>query len=174
MPIAIEPFSPRHADGVVSVILPIQREEFGIPITLAKQPDLLDIPRYYQKDGGNFWVALDEGRVIGTIALLDIGDRRGALRKMFVNKTHRGSRAGVASGLLAVLLAWSETHAFSEIYLGTTPQFLAAHRFYEKNGFVEVPKADLPPSFPLMIVDTKFYKRAFHPRELDATATVPS
>jgi hypothetical protein len=36
--------------------------------------------------------------------------------------------------------------------------YKAAHRFYEKNGFSEIKKAELPPNFPLLQVDTKFYK----------------
>jgi hypothetical protein len=35
----------------------------------------------------------------------------------------------------------------------------AAHRFYEKNGFVEIAKEQLPESFPLMRVDNRFFKR---------------
>lgn len=45
------------------------------------------------------------------------------------------------------------------IYLGTTARYLAAHRFHEKNGFTDIPQADLPPAFPVMSVDTKFYMR---------------
>jgi hypothetical protein len=44
-------------------------------------------------------------------------------------------------------------------FLGTTPRFLAAHRFYEKNGFSEVEPGDLPSTFPIMAVDKKFYRR---------------
>jgi hypothetical protein len=40
--------------GVVSVIIPIQREEFGLPIALEDQPDLRDIPSFYQTGAGNF------------------------------------------------------------------------------------------------------------------------
>ena len=56
----------------MNVILTIQQSEFGIPITLEAQPDLLDIPSFYQKDNGNFWIALDGQEVIGTIALIAI------------------------------------------------------------------------------------------------------
>ncbi len=45
-----------------------------------------------------------------------------------------------------------------EIYLGTTPKFIAAYRFYEKNKFEEIAKESLPTAFPIMSVDTKFYK----------------
>lgn len=155
--ITIVPFAPQHAAGVVELILPIQQTEFGIPVTLQAQPDLLDIPGFYQRDAGNFWVALDGNEVVGTIALLDIGNRQAALRKMFVRTQYRGRAHGVAQRLLDTLLAWARAHELRDIFLGTTEQFLAAHRFYEKNEFREIAKANLPPAFPVMTVDTKFY-----------------
>ena len=42
--ISVAPFRRQHREGVLSVILPIQQEEFGIPVTIGDQPDLLDIP----------------------------------------------------------------------------------------------------------------------------------
>jgi N-acetylglutamate synthase-like GNAT family acetyltransferase len=157
--LAIRPFSPRDAEGVASVILPIQQEEFGIPITLDAQPDLRDIPAFYQQNSGNFWVAQADEKIVGTIGLLDIGQAQGALRKMFVAQSHRGREHGVAKRLLDTLLDWAEVRGIAEIYLGTTDKFLAAHRFYEKNGFSEVDRATLPASFPVMAVDTRFYRR---------------
>jgi GNAT superfamily N-acetyltransferase len=158
--IEIVPFSPQYADGVVSVILPIQQAEFEIPITLDAQPDLKNIPAFYQRGDGNFWVALDGSEVVGTVALLDIGNHQAALRKMFVAATHRGPAHGVARQLLGTLVAWCRTKGVTAVYLGTTAKFLAAHRFYEKNGFREITRAALPGSFPVMAVDTKFYALA--------------
>ena len=157
--ISVHRYAPEHADGVIAVILPIQRLEFGVPITLEAQPDLADIPGYYQTGAGNFWVALDDGRVVGTIGLLDIGNRQAALRKMFVTASHRGSEHGVAKQLLAVLIDEASAQGLTEIFLGTTDRFLAAHRFYEKNSFAEIPRASLPAAFPVMAVDSKFYRR---------------
>ncbi|SEH46050.1 Acetyltransferase (GNAT) family protein [Rhizobium tibeticum] len=78
---------------------------------------------------------------------------------MFVAADVRGREHNVAARLLAELVEHAENQGIKEIFLGTTDKFLAAHRFYEKNGFTEVPKGDLPRSFPLMAVDTKFYRR---------------
>lgn len=154
----IVPFKPDYTEQVVDVILTIQNTEFDIPITRAQQPDLDNIPGYYQQGMGNFWVALDGEKVVGTISLLDIGNRQGALRKMFVHLDYRGGERGVARQLLHTLFDWARTHGYIEIFLGTTDKFKAAHRFYEKSGFVEVTADDLPPVFPKMAVDNKFYK----------------
>ncbi|WP_208248653.1 GNAT family N-acetyltransferase [Rhizobium sp. T1473] len=99
------------------------------------------------------------GQVVGTLGLKDIGNNQTALRKMFVAADVRGREHNVAARLLAELVGHAENQGIKEIFLGTTDKFLAAHRFYEKNGFTEVPKGDLPRSFPLMAVDTKFYRR---------------
>jgi GNAT superfamily N-acetyltransferase len=156
--IKIVPFSEQYLLGVVDVILPIQQSEFGIPITLEAQPDLLDIPGFYQNGKGNFWVAIEGSEVIGTIAMIDIGNDQGALRKMFVKSDFRGSTFGVAQNLLLTLVDWCKSNKIQELYLGTTSRFIAAHRFYEKNGFTEIKKTELPMSFPIMSVDSKFYR----------------
>jgi len=156
--ITIEPFKKDEALEVAGLILAIQQQEFNIPITLAEQPDLLDIPVFYQKGSGNFWVALSGVEVVGTIGLLDIGNGEGALRKMFVRPAFRGSASGAAQRLLDTLLDWARSQRMKTIFLGTTSQFLAAHRFYEKNGFNQIDKASLPPTFPLMGVDSLFYQ----------------
>lgn len=111
--IKVIPFTVEHVEGVVAVVLPIQQAEFEIPITLDAQADLKDIPGFYQHGGGTFWIALEDQKVVGTIALLDIGNTQTALRKMFVAATYRGSEHGVARKLLATLISWS-THEACE------------------------------------------------------------
>ena len=156
--IEIARYADAHQQGVLDVILPIQQVEFGIPITLREQPDLLDIPGFYRKGAGNFWVALAGGRVVGTIALLDIGNGEGALRKMFVKAPFRGAAFGVARRLLDTLLSWCEIQGVARVYLGTTTKLRAAHRFYEKNEFRRIDGGELPPAFPRMPVDNMFYR----------------
>lgn len=158
MALRITPFEPSQQTAVAQLIVGIQRDEFGIDITAEQQPDLQDIPGFYQVEAGNFWVAAHAGGVVGTISLLDIGNRQGALRKMFVAPEYRGAKTGAAASLLATLLAWARNRDFAEIFLGTTSAFLAAHRFYEKSGFEEIGKHELPAAFPIMAVDTKFYR----------------
>ncbi|HXK23743.1 MAG TPA: GNAT family N-acetyltransferase [Myxococcota bacterium] len=159
MSLEILPLEPRFQRETVELIVSIQRDEFGIDITAAQQPDLHDIPDFYQVRGGGFWVALADGRVVGTISLLDIGDGQGALRKMFVAREFRGARAGTAQRLLDTLLGHARNREMRDVFLGTTSKFLAAHRFYAKNGFHEIAKSDLPPSFAVMAVDDRFFHR---------------
>ena len=157
-PMEIRPFEPGQSQAVIDLILTIQQDEFSIHITAEDQPDLASIPQFYQKGSGNFWVAWQDSRAIGTVSLLDIGNHQAALRKMFVHRDFRGREKGTALKLLTTLRDWALKKSIREIFLGTTPKFLAAHRFYEKNGFEDIRKDDLPAAFPVMVVDTKFYR----------------
>jgi hypothetical protein len=60
---------------------------------------------------------------------------------------------------LSAALAWAAEKNTRNIFLGTMSRFLAAHRFYEKNGFDLVTRETLPETFPVMAVDTRFYRR---------------
>ncbi len=156
--VTVQIYLPKYQEQVINLILNIQQREFTVPITIEEQPDLLRIPKFYQQGKGNFWIAVDNDTTIGTIALLDIGNNQAALRKMFVHKDYRGKSIGIGQQLLNTLLDWAKTQSITAVYLGTTEIYKAAHRFYEKNGFIEIKKVELPNTFPLMPVDTKFYK----------------
>jgi N-acetylglutamate synthase-like GNAT family acetyltransferase len=154
----IKPWQPADRDEVIVLITGIQRGEFGLPITASDQPDLIDIAQFYRAGGGEFWVARHGGSVVGTIAALKIGEDIAALRKMFVAREHRGA-SGLAASLMQTLVGWAEDRDIRTIFLGTTAVMCAAHRFYERHGFVSIDPRELPASFPRMEVDTRFYRR---------------
>ncbi len=154
-----------YEQGVIDLILPIQQAEFAVPVTIADQPDLQNVKGFYQQGKGNFWIAVDDNKVIGTIALIDIGNRQVALRKMFVDVHYRGKTFGVAQRLMETVIEWCKEEGIDEIYLGTINIMEAARKFYLKNGFVELAKEMLPASFPLMKVDNRFFKRTVGIRE---------
>ncbi len=155
--IVYTPFEEKHKAQVIDLIIDIQQNEFQVPITIKDQPDLQIIPDFYQVKNGNFWVALHEEKVVGTIALIDCGEGIACLRKMFIHKDFR-SKYGIAQMLLDTLIAQCKTHDFKAIYLGTRAQLEAAIRFYERNNFILIPTDTLPSVFPKMAVDTHFFK----------------
>lgn len=147
-----------YQKAVEELVLPIQQLEFGVKITREEQPDLVDIKGVFQTGVGNFWIAVIDGKVIGTIGVADIGQEMVALKKMFVHRDYRGKLHGVAASLMSHAKEWCRKKGVRTIVLGTTPQMSAAHRFYEKNGFSEVKQAELPGNFPIVHVDSKFYR----------------
>jgi len=158
MSFLVGPYDSSDRDGVLALVLDIQRNEFGVPITAADQPDLSDVPAFYGRGDGGFWVAREGNAIVGTIGLLDHGDGQAALRKMFVRADRRGRDFGVASRLFDALLSHARDRGIRCIRLGTRPEMRVAHRFYEKRGFVAIDAAALPASFPRMQVDSVFYR----------------
>lgn len=98
--------------------------------------DLDDVKGNYQINNGNFWVAVDKERVIGSIALQDMGEGRGYLKRMYLLKEYRGT--GTADALFDRLLDQARSKGFSVIYLATNDEAVVAIKFYEKHGFVKV------------------------------------
>lgn len=156
--IIVKEYSNEYQSQVVDLILSIQQQEYNISITVERQPDLFAIEYFYQTGSGNFWVALLDNKVVGTISLFDIGNNQAALRRMFVQKEYRGSAYKTAKILLNNALKWAKDKSIRTIHLGTTTNFYAAHRFYEKNGFNRVAAEELPESFPKVAIDEIFYK----------------
>lgn len=154
-------FTDEFQEEVIDLILPIQQDELGVKITVEEQPDLKNIVGFYQNKNGNFWIAIDENKIAGSIALVDIGRQEAVLRKMFVARPYRGKEKGVGQALLNRLFQWCRERNIRNIYLGTTDVMQAAHRFYEKNGFSRIEKQSLPAAFPVMPVDNIFYRYSF-------------
>jgi GNAT superfamily N-acetyltransferase len=153
----IQTLNNTYSAQIIDLILPIQQVEHNIPVTLADQPDLQDVEGFYQHGGGQFWGAVDQEQLLGTIALISIGHNAGAIRKMFVKKEYRGKELSLAQQLLETLVHYCREQGIRDVYLGTVHVLKAAIRFYERNGFSRIAKADLPSYFPLMPADNLFF-----------------
>ena len=82
----IETYSGKYDDEIISLILDIQNNESKINLSLEEQPDLLTIHDSYQKNGGEFWIALDQGNVIGTLGLMIKADHCGKKQTCFIRQ----------------------------------------------------------------------------------------
>ncbi|WP_053223749.1 GNAT family N-acetyltransferase [Roseivirga seohaensis] len=103
-------------------------------------------------------MALFDGKVIGTIALIIIKHEYGILKKMMLKKEFRGATHNVAKQLLQTTIDESEKDQLEWIYLGTMTQFKAAQRFYQKHGFQQIDEKELPADFLRNPIDTLFYE----------------
>lgn len=147
-------YEEKYKDMAINLILDIQKKE-GIDVGLAKQPDLNSISEFYQKNKGNFWLAIKDNSVLGTIGLISLNNEIGVIRKMFVNEKYRG--VGLSHDLIQTLISYAKTKGLKEIYLGTIDIYKAAQKFYLKEGFQQIKKESLPEIFPLMTVDNVFF-----------------
>jgi N-acetylglutamate synthase-like GNAT family acetyltransferase len=146
--------------AISDLIFSIQKVELGVSINQDDQLDLASIKDYYGSGSSGFWVAVANDQIIGTIALLDIKKNAAALQKMFVPILFRGTVSGVANKLLTHFFYEAQMRGFQDIFLGTAANLYAAHRFYEKNGFVRYSKTDLPSRFPIKPLDSRFYHKS--------------
>ncbi len=138
----IETYCGKYDDEIRSLILGIQNDEAKIGLSLQEQPDLLDIRRNYQQSGGEFWIALSDGRVIGTIGLMVKERHCAILKKFFVKKEFRSQKVGLA--LYHKLLNYARDRGVHHILLDTPSVAHASHRFYEKAGFRKIGTEELP------------------------------
>ena len=143
-------FNPTLHNEVIELIVNIQQREYNLSLTLADQPDLKDILNSYEC----FFVARYDDKIIGTLGLIKIEDF-GVMRKLFVHKDFR--KKGIAQELLSKIEDYCFLHNISKLYLGTVDVLKEAHRFFEKNQFIEIKPEDLPKEFPRMKVETNFY-----------------
>jgi N-acetylglutamate synthase-like GNAT family acetyltransferase len=86
-------------------------------------------------DGVNFWVAEDEGRLLGVMGFQDKG-AVALIRHAYVATT--AQRKGVGSALLRHVTPL----AGKPVLIGTWADARWAIDFYERNGFTVVPHAD--------------------------------
>ena len=145
-----------YKDDVISLILGIQNDKAGIGLSLQEQPDLLDIPGCYRRDGGEFWIALADGRLIGTIGLMPKGKDCAVLKKFFVKKEFRSQGVGLA--LYGRLLEFAGEAGIRRIILDTPSVAHASHRFYEAAGFHRIGREELPVPYSYPDRDSILYR----------------
>ena len=105
----------------------------------------------------NYWVAIKDGKVIGTIGVIVVDNDFGVLKKMMLKKEFRGKEFGISKALLSTVLEWSNTNHISKIYLGTMIPFKAAQSFYISNGFKQIRENELPINFLKNPLDKVFF-----------------
>ncbi|MCB0463906.1 MAG: GNAT family N-acetyltransferase [Flavobacteriaceae bacterium] len=109
-----------------------------------------------------YWVAFYDKELAGTIAILNLDDDTSILKNMFVKKKFRGKTFDISYNLLQTAISSCRSENISNLYLGTMEQFIAAHKFYEKNGFQKIEEHELPSGFVYNPIDTVFYKKSVH------------
>jgi GNAT superfamily N-acetyltransferase len=82
-----------------------------------------------------------------------------ALRRLYVKAPYRGQQRAIAPQLLERLVQSAKDAEARDIYLATTEKFVAALRFYEKNGFIRVDQSLIPGTFPRIPQETLFFHR---------------
>jgi len=93
-------------------------------------------------EGGAIILALDDGRPVGTGALINEGDGRYELAKMAVTGPYRGQ--GIGRRIAEQLIEMARGFGAREVELVSATLLPAATPLYRKLGFVEIPLGDNP------------------------------
>lgn len=146
-------YQDQYKQQIIDLILHIQNDEAKINLSLDEQPDLLEIKTYYEKTGGEFWLAIENEQVIGTLALMNKGNGNAVLKKAFVRKEYR--KQGILSKLYEVLQEFAQEHKLTTFIFDTPSVATDCHRFFEKRGYKRITKKELP--FPYDFPDRDSY-----------------
>ncbi len=90
--ISIIPFKNCYTQEVIDLVLHFQNDGTRPLVTVDNQPDLLNIVDAYINVGGNFWVAIDNNRVVGSIGIMPCNEEVAILKKSLYMKSIRERR----------------------------------------------------------------------------------
>ena len=97
--------------------------------------DLLN-PDKIIHNGGQVFFALENQKVIGTVAMINSSENRFELAKMTVQEDFRGK--GIANMLMDECLKFAKENKANEIFLISNDSLTIARNLYDKYGFKEV------------------------------------
>lgn len=120
--------------------------------------------------GSCFWVAVLEGKVVGTVAAVGQQKESGGavvLQRMSVDQRYRKCGVGVVLG--RKVLEFAAHYGYSSVILGTTAYAPAAHRLYQRLGFccVGVTNGYATPGGGHSLLEQIFYRVLHHHYRID-------
>ena len=123
------------AADVVKTVL----EEYGLGWEVScggcSDQDAIEVEKYYQQAGGEFWVVEAAGKIVGTGGYhpIERGNKAVEIRKMYLLPQVRGQ--GLGRFLLAQLEQAAAKQGFKEAWVETATVLKEAVKLYEKNGY---------------------------------------
>lgn len=130
-------------EAAKELVARILTEEFPKESTAFPIEDLNEINRSYGKLGEAFFVALDQGSIIGTVAVKQEDERTALLRRLFVDHAYR--RRKIGSQLIDRAIEFCREVGYDELIFKTTSTMSHAIRLCETKGFVPRTRLDMGP-----------------------------
>jgi len=113
------------------------------------EKEISSLPGEYAPPQGCLLLALNDGNVVGVIALRPLADDGAAeIKRLFVDPAARG--LGVGRQLTERALAEARSLAYRTIRLETLASMTAANEIYDDLGFKVVPAFDTAPSLDVI------------------------
>ncbi|MEP6617825.1 MAG: GNAT family N-acetyltransferase [bacterium] len=115
------------------------------------------MPGVYAPPRGGIWLAVAADAPIGCVALREIDNGAGEVKRMFVDAEWRGR--GVGRSLLGTLIAGARSRGYETLRLGTLADMEVAQGLYQSIGFTQVSRYR-----PDELTDTRFYELSLRPK----------
>ncbi|MGH7391578.1 MAG: GNAT family N-acetyltransferase [Candidatus Rokuibacteriota bacterium] len=95
--------------------------------------DLRDIAGHYGDTGGAFWVLLDDGRVVGTVAMVPLDPVTVEMKRVYLHPDYRGR--GLGRALLEHAMGWAAAAGHRAVVAWSDVRLIHAHPVYDRLGF---------------------------------------
>lgn len=109
--------------------------EYYDAVDVVAREDRAEFLAHYFGAGSGFWLAREEGEIVGCIALrrLDSIDSAGEVKRLYVKPPARGR--GIAGRLLDALHEYARQAGYATLYLDSKDDLTDAIRFYQNRGY---------------------------------------
>ncbi|MHC4205872.1 MAG: GNAT family N-acetyltransferase [Planctomycetota bacterium] len=132
----LRPADNKDCESIARLVYGILKEYGLKPDPACTDVDIKDIESSYFDRGGTFFVLeLEDGSIVGAYGLYPIDEQTCELRKMYLDKAHRGK--GLGKYLLEDALSKARQLGFERMILETASVLREAIALYKRYGFVE-------------------------------------
>ncbi|MDR1564525.1 MAG: GNAT family N-acetyltransferase [Oscillospiraceae bacterium] len=102
-----------------------------------RHADTLNVPKVYQKDGGEFWCLFDGAELVGAVGLRPLDERGSAeLKRLYIKPSRQGE--GFGKILFNTAIEFAKTAGFAKVYADTRRECAASRHMMEACGFKEI------------------------------------
>ena len=108
----------------------------SLPVSLGFQKfpaEVRSLPGEYRPPRGELWVAYQQGRVVGCVAVRPLSRTQAELKRLFVRSRARGHGIGVR--LVRVAIRFARSAGYRALRLDTIPFMVEAQQLYRRLGF---------------------------------------
>jgi GNAT superfamily N-acetyltransferase len=110
-------------------------QEYYDAVGVVVREDADSFAREYFGPGAGIWLAIEDARTVGCIALRPLTqfNQSGEVKRLYVRPERRGQH--IADGLLKALEDYAVGAGYRTLYLDTKDDLLPAIRFYQRHGY---------------------------------------
>ena len=137
----IRRFQPSDSKEVIDLITSVMRTEFPDDQKVFPVDDLKEITHHYGNKGEQFFVAVEDDKIVGTVGVKREDERSALLRRIFVKPEFRGR--GIGSGLVMQAISFCRENGYELIVFKSTSRMQRAIQLCQRSGFSEKAKVDL-------------------------------